>query len=118
MKKIIVVLMLLLFAVPCFAEPSLYCNLTGNITDDVVVVINGLPGSPIVSNVTKVPNPADPNDAMYYKADFDFSTLPDGNYTITAIARTMWGDSEASVEFPFVKSVSGSPQNLDLLLSK
>ncbi len=118
MKKLLIALLMLLFATPVFAEPFLYLNLSGNITDDISVIIEGLPDSPIEAEVIKVNNPNDPNDDLFYKVNYDFGTLLDGDYTITAKAKTMWGESGSSAPLPFTKSMCGSPQNLGLLLSE
>jgi hypothetical protein len=117
MKKLIIALILLI-AVPCFAEPYLYMDIGGNTTDNMKVIILGLPNSPIEVPVTKVTNPNNPDDENYYKAEYDFGVLPDGHYEITAKAKNIWGESEASAPYPFDKSVCGSPLQLDLLLSE
>ena len=114
MKKLIIAL-LLLFATTCFAVPvHIFFNQDNGVSDSLRIVLLGLPDSPIECTFHKVTNPDDPSDENYYEADFDVSNIPDGSYTLTGKMKDMWGESEESAPFPFVKKVPAALSNMEL----
>ena len=92
-----------------FCAPFLVCDpATGAAPDNYKVEITG----PL--NVTQDVAP-DTTGTYGFKLDLSPLNLPDGSYTVKASASNMWGTSDWSVEFPFVKSVSGVPANIRLV---
>jgi hypothetical protein len=94
MKILLVILALfvgLIFTLPVYLAPYIYFNWEGTKGETTKIVLYGLPDSPIETDFTKVPNPADPADEQYYKADYDCAMLLDGSYTLTGKMKNMWG---------------------------
>ncbi len=112
MKILLVILALfvgLVFTVPVYSAPYIYFNWDAQgETNEIKIILLGLPDSPIEAEVTKIPNPNDPNDDTYYKAEYDLENLPDGEYVLTGKIRNLWGqESPESPPAPFVKRAPG-----------
>ncbi len=117
MKKLfLAVLISLVFALSAYAAPFVYFNWDAQgETNPVKIILLGLPDSPIEAEITKVANPDDPADDMFYRAEYDLKDLPDGSYTISGKMKNIWGDeSEESSPYPFGKAVPGSISNIHL----
>ncbi len=114
---IMAILVSLIFTLPVQAAPFVYFNWDnqGDETNPVKIVLLGLPDSPIEAEITKLPNPDDPADDMFYRAEYDLKDLPDGSYSLTGKVRNIWGDeSEESPPYPFVKAVPGGVSDVHL----
>ena len=119
MKILLVILALfvgLVFTVPVYSAPYIYFNWDNQgETNPVKIVLLGLPDSPIEAEITKVPNPENPADDMFYRAEYDLKDLPDGSYTLIGKMKNIWGDeSEESPSYPFVKAVPGGVSGVHL----
>jgi len=132
MKILLVILALLvglIFTLPVSAAGvHIYFNQENAVTDNMRIVLFGLPDSPIECTFVKVVNPADPADENYYKIDYDVMTIPDGAYTLTGkmvclenvvegadgVTHIYSGESEESAPFPFGKQAPGIPSNMGL----
>ncbi len=120
MKKILsllFVILLLSFGRSAIAAPFVYFNWDNQGDNGPVrIVLYGLPESPVIAEVTKVPNPDDPADVQYYRAEYDLKDLPDGSYTLTGKMKNIWGTESLteSPPYPFVKGVPGGISNVHL----
>ncbi|RKX24062.1 MAG: hypothetical protein DRP47_11945 [Candidatus Zixiibacteriota bacterium] len=119
MKILLVILALfvgLIFTLPVQAAPFVYFNWDnqGDETNPVKIVLLGLPDSPIEAEITKVANPDDPADDMFYRAEYDLKDLPDGSYILIGKMKNIWGESEESEPYPFVKAVPGDVSDVHL----
>jgi len=93
---------------------KVYCNSDPSTTKLILI---GLPDSPIEVPAIKTANPDDPADQNYFYADYDMGQIPDGSYVLTAKAKNMWGESEESAPYPFVKKVPAGPSGIKLSAS-
>ncbi len=118
MKILLVILALfvgLVFTVPVYSAPYIYFNWDAQgETNPVKIVLLGLPDSPIEAEIIKVPNPENPADDMFYRAEYDLKDLPDGSYSLTGKIKNIWGESEESEPYPFVKAVPGDVSDVHL----
>ena len=110
MKILFVILALfvgLVFTLPVYSAPYIYLNWDSQgETNKVKIVLMGLPDSPVEAGIIKVPNPDNPADDQYYRAEYDLAELPDGNYTVTGKMKNIWGqESDESPPFSFSKKV-------------
>ena len=93
---------------------KVYCNSDPGTT---TLILLGLPDSPIEVPAVRTENPDDPADQNYFYADYDMGQVPDGSYVLTAKAKNMWGESEESEPYPFVKKVPAGPSGITLFVS-
>ena len=106
-------LILLLSLVPCaWAAPFLvsdpYVQQSDPNLNPTQFVIHGLSASDITVNATVL---SSGNLVLQY----DLSTLPNGQYTVTAAAVNVFGgESPFSTPFSFTKGVPGVPSNLHI----
>ena len=105
MKTLILILMLVLFPVFCFAGPPLTCDPQAH-ADRYNIFIDA-------QKVATSDAVLDVESGLYYLW-FDMSTLglADGDYIVTATAENEWGESDLSNEYPFTKVIPDSPPNL------
>lgn len=106
MKTLILILILVLFPVFCFAVPvNITCDPQLN-ADEYNIFIGG---NKVATSTAIV----DIETGLYYLL-FDLKTLnlADGAYIATATAVNKWGESDLSNECPFTKVIPNSPQNL------
>ena len=92
------------------SAPYLVCNPQAVGVDNYRVEISG----PVI--VTQDVTP-DPNGIYGFVLDLSPLNIPDGSYTVRANATNMWGTSEWSTEYPFVKSATEIPANIRLVPS-
>jgi hypothetical protein len=105
----------LFFVLPAHAAAvHIYFNWQGEQQDTTRIVLLGLPDSPIECEFTKVQNPDNPDDQEYYQAAYDVGTIPDGSYVLTGKMKDMWGESEESAPFPFVKKLPDGVSDMEL----
>ena len=118
MKTLLVIMAILvglIFTLPVQAAPFVYFNWDNQgVTESVKIVLLGLPDSPIEAEITKVTNPKDPADDMFYRAEYDFKDLPDGSYTLIGKMKNIWDESEESEPYFFVKAVPNGTSNIHL----
>ena len=93
---------------------KVYCHSDPGTT---TLILLGLPDSPIEVPAVRTENPDDPTDRDYFYADYDMGQIPDGSYVLTAKAKNMWGESEESEPYPFVKKVPAGPSGITLSVS-
>ena len=100
MKKILLTVLMVLFASTAFAAPFLVCDpqegvigytLTG-LTDDTIA--------------------AQADGSLKY----DLASLPNGTYEVTVAACNIWDCGEAAVMPPFSKTVPVKPVNLRIVV--
>lgn len=105
----------LFFVLPVQAAAvHIYFNWQGEKQDSTRIVLLGLPDSPVECDFVKVPNPDNPDDHEYYRAEYDVGAIPDGSYVLTGKMKDMWGESEESAPFPFVKKAPAAISNMVL----
>ena len=113
---VIAALAVILFTVPAGAADhvKVYCH---SDSGTATLILLGLPDSPIEVPAVRTENPDDPMDRNYFYADYDMGQIPDGSYVLTAKAKNMWGVSEESEPYPFVKKVPAGPSGIKLSVS-
>jgi len=92
-----------------YSAPFLVCDPQTGV-DNYKVEISG------PANVTQDVVP-DPTGQYGFTLDLAPLALPDGSYTVRANASNMWGTSDWTVEYPFVKSATVPPANIRLVPS-
>jgi len=119
MKKVLllVIIIILSLTTSAYAAPFVYFNWDNQEDNGPTrIILYGLPESPITAEITKVPNPNDPTDIQYYRAEYDLKDLPDGSYILTGKMKNIWGQEslEESLPYPFVKVVPEDISNVHL----
>lgn len=124
MKKILLFIFILLCvlsvsSVYAAKTVHIYFNWVGTVTDDIRIILLGLPDSPVETTFVKVINPKDSTDNQYYQAAYDCMSLPDGDYVLSGKITNKWGnESEVSESFPFFKGVPAGLSGMELGVSE
>jgi PhoPQ-activated pathogenicity-related protein len=109
MKKILLALILVLFASTAMAQaaPRLVCSpaiATDNVTQSQVTV-NGTAGVWVTYTTATI-------DGTVYCVLQDLASLANGNYTVTAKFKNQWGESASSIPFTFTKGLPSAPSGM------
>ena len=114
MKKILAMLTVfcLMLTLPGLAlsAPFLVCDPATVGVDNYKVEITG----PAQTTIDVAP---DSTGTYGFQLDLAPLNLPDGSYNVRANASNMWGTSDWSTSYPFVKSVPNVPVNTRLVPS-
>lgn len=88
-----------------FSAPFLVCDPQAIGVDNYKVEITG----PATTTLDVEP---EPTGTYGFVLDLSPLSLPDGSYSVRVNASNMWGTSDWSTDYPFVKSAAGIPVNL------